>query len=404
MSRNGMGRLSGARRGAVASLLLGVFLAVCLVPARALAEGAETGVAASVAAEGEEPVTYRSQLRRAQNVAEYLTTHSRCPEGQLVVITLVAEEGYYVDSVIIEDDSGNRTLATRQEGDHWSYYMPASNVSIDVILKRYDGTYMLSWNKLKDYFVWDMPDQAKAGEVVTFTATPKRVDAVVSEMHAYNWSDLSEVPLTQVGENTWSFTMPEAVVVLEGEVEYVKMHDFPDVPDDLWCSGAINWAYASGLITGYADGTFGPADALTRGQLAKILWNRAGQPAVGTSGAAAFTDCDLGAFYAEPVAWCVANGYMTGYADGTTFGPEDTMTREQLITVLWRLEGEPDFTFDLSIFPDAPGVSDFAYEAMRWAAGMGIVTGQGTSGMLDPQGDLERGQAATIFMRLYARG
>lgn len=403
MSGNGLRRFLRVRRGVALSLLLGALLAVGVVPARALAEGVETDAAASVAAEGEEPVIYRSRLGRAENVANYTTTHSMCPEGQLVGISLTPEEGYYVDSVLIEDESGNETAAIHQEGDHWAYYMPASDVKINVIMKRYDGIYRLHIIRFNDYFVWDAPEQAKAGDVVTFTATPKRADQVVTKMWAYNSSDLSEVLLTQVGENSWSFTMPEAVVELEGDVETVKVHDFSDVPDDLWCAEPVNWAYASGIMTGYENGAFGPSDPLTRGQLAKMLWNHAGQPAAGTSEVAAFTDCDPEAFYAEPVSWCVANGYMTGYENGT-FGPNDTMTREQLITVLWRLEGEVSLPYDLSqLFRDSSAVSDFANEAMQWAFNMVIITGEGASGLLNPQGALERGEAATMLMRLYAR-
>ena len=100
------------------------------------------------------------------------------------------------------------------------------------------------------------------------------------------------------------------------------------------------------------------------------------------------------------MAWCVANGYMTGYSE-TKFGPSDTMTREQLVTVLWRMEGEPQVSQDLSSFPDAGNVSEFAQGAMPWAVKNGIISGQG-NGNLDPTGRLDRSQAAVIFYRMYA--
>ena len=77
------------------------------------------------------------------------------------------------------------------------------------------------------------------------------------------------------------------------------------------------------------------------------------------------------------------------------------MTREQLVTVLWRMEGEPQASQDLSSFPDAGSVSEFAQGAMPWAVKNGVISGQG-NGNLDPTGRLDRSQAAVIFYRMYA--
>ena len=90
---------------------------------------------------------------------------------------------------------------------------------------------------------------------------------------------------------------------------------------------------------------------------------------------------------------------MPGYDDGR-FGPADDMTREQLATVLWRAAGSPEADADLSAFPDAGSVSEFAEGAMAWAVGAGAISGQGSDGALDPVGSLERAQCATVFYRL----
>lgn len=174
---------------------------------------------------------------------------------------------------------------------------------------------------------------------------------------------------------------------------------FPDVHVD-WLTDPVRWVYENGVMSGYADGTFGPSKGLERGQLAQMLYNRAGKPAVDRDEVTRFEDCDADAYYASAVVWCVENGYMTGYSE-TAFGPSDTMTREQLVTVLWRMEGEPQASQDLSSFPDAGNVSQFAQEAMPWAVKNGIISGQG-NGNLDPTGMLDRSQAAVIFYRMYA--
>lgn len=167
-----------------------------------------------------------------------------------------------------------------------------------------------------------------------------------------------------------------------------------------WCHDAVDWAVETGLMTGYDHvDAFGVSDPLSRAQLAQVLWNRAGRPAADASAVGAFPDCSEGEFYAEAVAWCASEGIMTGYDEGT-FGPADPVTREQLATVLWRSAGSPEADADLSAFPDAADVSAFAEGAMAWAVETGAISGQGSDGTLDPVGDLERSQCAMVFYRL----
>lgn len=182
---------------------------------------------------------------------------------------------------------------------------------------------------------------------------------------------------------------------------FIPESGYDDVSYDAWFFDAVMWARDESLMTGYGDGSFGPDDAISRAQLAQVLWNRAGRPETDYAGASKFVDCSPSDFYASAVAWCSSNGYMTGY-DEAHFGPADVMTREQLATVLWRMEGSPVVGGDFSAFPDAGRVSEFAREAMGWAVQVGAISGQGSTGELDPLGMLTRAQTATIFMRLYA--
>lgn len=185
--------------------------------------------------------------------------------------------------------------------------------------------------------------------------------------------------------------------------------DYTDVEVGAWYHEGVDWAIAQGIMTGYGDqdGVFGVSDALTRAQMARVLWNLAGNPEVDDlSVLDAFTDVDTSkgssiSAYLKAMAWCVEQGYMTGYSNGT-FGAADKMTREQLATVLWRVAGEPASSYDLSDYVDESSISSFARAAMRWMVSQGAITGQGNTGKLDPQGDLERCQLAVILMRLYA--
>ena len=204
-----------------------------------------------------------------------------------------------------------------------------------------------------------------------------------------------------VDGSRYVFTMPNMDVDVTASFvkseEHAPAKTFPDVREGDWYYDTVMWAVENDVFGGYSDGTFGPADTLTRGQMAQVLYNMAGRPGADPSDAAEFSDCDTTAFYAEAVAWCADQGIFTGY-DDSTFGPLDTMSREQFAVVLWRLEGEPAGTGDLSSFPDATSVSPFATDAIRWAVGEGIIQGTG-AGEIAPQGAVDRASAATMIMR-----
>ena len=110
-----------------------------------------------------------------------------------------------------------------------------------------------------------------------------------------------------------------------------------------------------------------------------------------------FSDCSPEDFYAEAVAWAVDEGVFSGYSNGT-FGPSAPMSREQLCVVLWRMQGEPTSFESLKRFPDASDLSPFAECAVRWAVEEGLLQGN-AQGELNPTGDLNRAEGATILMR-----
>ena len=185
----------------------------------------------------------------------------------------------------------------------------------------------------------------------------------------------------------------------------VRGHELPfsDAGEGKWYSEPVRWAWLSGAMTGYGDGSglFGPADPLSRAQLAVVLWRLAGEPA---GEAALPADCGTGEFYAEAVSWALGTGIFSGYESGL-YGPADALTREQAATVLWRAAGSPEAECDLSAYPDAGGVSGFASSAMRWAVSEGVISGREPEPgalVLDPQGTCSRAELAALMMRLSA--
>ena len=245
------------------------------------------------------------------------------------------------------------------------------------------------------------PTTADEGDKVTITATPDKGQEVKSV--TVTTKDGKKVKVTK-GEkaNTWTFEMPDAEVTVKVTFgcdggELCPTNKFDDVDADAWYHDVVDWAVEEGLLSGYADGTLGPDGTLSRAQLATVLWRQAGEPEAKND--ASFADCDPEAFYAEAVAWADEQGIVEGYGDGTNFGPEDPVTREQLATILWRMAGEPEGKGDLAKYPDGDEVADYAVPALEWAVDTGVLSGFG-DGSLAPGGVLSRAMLAAMLQRM----
>ena len=185
---------------------------------------------------------------------------------------------------------------------------------------------------------------------------------------------------------------------------------FADTGEDLWYSEAVRWAWRHGVMTGYADGSesFGTNDSLTRAQMAAVLYNVAGKPDADVSGLPG--DCDGGTWYATCVSWALETGVFNGYGDGSSFGPDDPLTREQAACVLMNaasaLGADVSARADLSQYPDADEVSAWASDALSWAVAEGVLSGVETGDgarELQPSRACTRAEMAALMMNLSAR-
>lgn len=171
---------------------------------------------------------------------------------------------------------------------------------------------------------------------------------------------------------------------------------------DAWCYEQVLKASNLGLMSGYGNGYFGKNDPITRGQLAQILYNYYGED-VGTD--LTFKDVKSTDWYANAVAWAVKTGVMSGYSN-SEFGPNDKLTREQLVTVLYRVAGSPEADLDTNAywlnaalsFKDRNSVASYAVEPMKWALHNKIVSGTSET-TLSPTGTATRAQVAVIMIR-----
>jgi len=173
---------------------------------------------------------------------------------------------------------------------------------------------------------------------------------------------------------------------------------FSDVAAGSTFADDISYVSQKGLMSGKGGGLFKPQDAITRGQLVTILYRLEGQPAVSGEG---FSDVAAGSYCENAVKWAAANGITNGGKDGT-FKPNDPITREQMATFLYRYNSHKGYDVtkraDLSAFPDGASVASYAKDAMSWANGAGLVNGT-SDGRLNPSGGATRGQAAAILHR-----
>ena len=169
---------------------------------------------------------------------------------------------------------------------------------------------------------------------------------------------------------------------------------FTDVAEGDWYHDAVAYCWENGIMDGTSGTAFAPNMTLTRAMMAQVLYNLADGTA---STAAGFPDVAATAWYADAVNWAAANGYVTGYDNGS-YGPEDNLTREQLAVILYRYAGSPAPAGSLDGFADAASASDYAVDALRWAVGEGLLTGK-DGGRLDPTGTASRAELAQILAR-----
>ena len=269
----------------------------------------------------------------------------------------------------------------------WSYIPPANpNYRIDIPAAE-GGT------------VTANPAAAKAGATVTLTATPDEGYAVGTITVTDRFGDA--VKVTENADGTYTFTMPNGQVTVKATFveteEPAPAMPFTDVKEGDWFYEEVLYAYENGLMNGVGDNRFAPNSATTRGMLVTILYRLEGEPAV--TGEAGFDDVG-DTWYTDAVIWAAANDIVNGIGDNQ-FGPENTLTREQLVTMLYRYAQNKGYdvtaSADLSGYPDAGQIQSWAQDAMTWAVAEGIV--EGMDGNLNPAGHATRAQIATILMR-----
>lgn len=186
-------------------------------------------------------------------------------------------------------------------------------------------------------------------------------------------------------------------------IELQSVRDFPDCNPNEWYASAVTYVSDKGLITGYNDGTFGPYDNVTRGQLVTILWRMEGKP---VSSSAGFSDVSSSDFYYSAALWAQKNGVIKGYGDGT-FGGERLITREEAAVMLANYANFKgyDTASDKTALKNISGwreADSWALDSLGWCVDQGLMSGKDTpsGAYLDPMGSTWRSAMAKMIMVL----
>ena len=242
-------------------------------------------------------------------------------------------------------------------------------------------------------------DVSAAKKGDTVTVTSKAGKGYISAAPIVRDKDNRSVAVTKNADRTYSFTMPEGGVTVTGSFT-TPVQIFDDVSDGAWYLEDVAYAVENGLMEGMGGGLFSPGSTTTRGMIVTILYRMEGEPAVTRS---AFTDVAPDQWYADAVAWAADHKIVEGYGDNL-FGPTDEIRREQAAAILYRYAVYKGYDVrgqaDLSGYADAGTISDWAVTAMRWANSEGLITGRSTiPPTLEPEDSASRAEAAAILSR-----
>lgn len=263
------------------------------------------------------------------------------------------------------------------------------------------GDYLITVDRVSGGRVTVQPGRADKGDTVTITVYPNdgyELDELVVTDSRGNEIDLDARSATRFTFTMPSGKVTvEASFVREGGQTQTPQTTFADVPASAWYYDAVEYVYENGLMSGVSSGWFAPNDTLTRAMLVQTLYAMEGRPAAASAG---FADVASGDWYASAVNWAAANGVVSGVSE-TGFGPNNALTREQLALILYRFAQYKGYdvagTSDLAAYADGSSVSSWAAEAMGWAVDAGLISGVGGN-QIAPTGTASRAQVAQILM------
>ena len=320
-------------------------------------------------------------------------------KGDWVCFKVSPYSGYELGSVSVIGRWSNQSYDVHYNNYDGCYYFKMPGESVDLSVSFVDGQHRVYVKDVSNGSLTANVNWAAEGDKVYVTAKP-------SKGYELTWLSVKAADGTvlkiyeALGENTYYFYMPDQYVTVSGIFSLISSGlPFVDVNSGAWYYDAVSFVYNKGIMNGVTSTTFEPNSTITRGMVVTMLWRMAGEPYV--SGGS-FSDVASGRHYSTAVAWAAKNGIVDGYSS-TVFGVNDPVTREQFATILYRYAkymGYSTTGSSLTGYYDANSVSSWARDAMGWAVKNGIITGSGNS-RLNPTGTASRAEVAQMFMSFY---
>ena len=254
-------------------------------------------------------------------------------------------------------------------------------------------TYPITVKSAKNGDVTASHKSAAKGTTITLTVDPDK-GYVLDTLTVLDGKD-KEIKLTEKN-GKYTFKMPDSKVEIQATfVKETEISPFGDVSTDAYYYEAVKWAQKKGITGGIGNDLFGPNQPCTRAQIATFLCRAAGSPE--PKNMSSFSDVPTDSYYAKAVAWAVENGITTGTGDGK-FSPNAPCTRAQSVTFLYRASGSPAVS-DSAVFADVEANAFYA-DAVAWAVANGVTNGT-TSSTFSPDNGCTRAQIVTFLYRAF---
>ena len=301
------------------------------------------------------------------------------PYGETVTIEVTPAEGYILKSITVEDSDRDDIEVEKVRENVYRFDMPRDEVTL--------------YTEFTPGYEITIDDDIRYGEITTdpedYAAEDDTVEVYFKPSNGYklktievftgkDFDDEVTVRLHSSGDY-YRFTMPDGDVYITAEFERTTM-PFTDVRTTDWYYDEVLYVYNNGLMEGVSSYSFNPSGTMTREMFWAVLGRIDGQSITGTNWAS------------QARSWAMNEGV----SDGTN--PTSLITREEMVTMLWRYAGSRAASGGLSRFNDASTISSWASTAMSWAVNNGIIDGV-TSNTIQPRGTADRAQCAAIFMR-----
>lgn len=321
--------------------------------------------------------------------------------GETVYIECYPEDGYAVDEITVTDLVTGRSITVSESfyEDYFYFTMPEHPVSVYV--KFIEGEYKVNVEKSEHGTVSVDIKNASEDDRVTITVKPDK-DYKLTWLYVKG-EDGSRVAYAEhpYMNDTYYFYMPDQDVTVTAIFGYAyKDLPFTDVHSWDWFYEPVQFVYTMDIMNGVTSTSFAPNSNITRGMVVTMLWRMAGEPYVGGG---SFDDVAANEYYSTAVAWSAKNNIVNGVTD-STFGVNTDITREQLAVILYRYAKSLGYSTtggSLIGYSDASSISDYAKDAMAWAVKNEIITGV-TYTRLNPTGNATRAAVAQMFMNFYA--